>query len=226
MRRNVLVADDDRDIVRLIRDALEYEGFHVRAAHDGRSTYEIVKQETVDFIILDIMMPEMDGLETCRLIRKNHGVPILILSARDRELDKIVGLEIGADDYMTKPFSVQELAARVKAHFRRIERLRHEWGEGKPDSPLQLDERTYEVFVDGSPIDLSTREFQILHHLASRPNQVVSREQLYASVWGDTWGDRNTVTVHIKNLRKKLGRDFIKTVWGVGYKFVGREPGP
>jgi DNA-binding response OmpR family regulator len=154
----------------------------------------------------------------------------LFLSARDKDIDKIVGLEIGADDYMTKPFSIQELVSRIKAHFRKVDRLFKEWDELSPsnekaDAPLILNDKTFEAFLNSRKLDLSTKEFQILSILMRHPNHVLTREQIYENVWGDEYGEINTVTVHIKNIRKKLGSeyDFIKTIWGIGYKYTERE---
>ncbi|MFD1394504.1 response regulator transcription factor [Kroppenstedtia eburnea] len=221
MMRTILAVDDDRDIVHLIREGFRYESsFEVIPAYTGEEALKIVDSHSVDFVILDIMLPGLDGMETCRRIRQQHTVPILLLSARDRELDKVIGLEIGADDYLTKPFSPRELLARVKAHFRRVERMKREMGPYTRSGPLSINEQTYEVFMDGEKVDLSAKEFQILSFLAKHPNQVLSREQLYQKIWGQEFGDLNTVTVHIKNIRKKLGRDCIKTIWGVGYKFA------
>ncbi|MCS1352165.1 response regulator transcription factor [Mechercharimyces sp. CAU 1602] len=230
-QRTVLVVDDDKDIVRLITETLQYEQFTVIAAYSGQETLEKLRQHPeISFLILDIMMPGIDGLEVCRRVRAEKSIPILLLSARDREMDKVIGLEIGADDYMTKPFSVQELAARVKAHFRKSDRMRHHIYQHQGQvggnllrvSRLVISEHTYEAFLDGEKLDLSTKEFQILHYLVRHANQVLTREQVYANVWGDELGDVHTVTVHIKNLRKKLGnkQNYIKTVWGVGYKFI------
>lgn len=242
--KTVMVVDDDRDIVRLITDGLRYEQFDVLPAYSGKEALELMERQRVDYLILDIMMPGMDGLEVCRTVRRRYNTPILMLSARDRDMDKVIGLEIGADDYMTKPFSVQELTSRVKAHFRLIGRLEQEWqsrqgqeqeqqgNEAKtPEEaggPLCLNEATYEAFVYGCKVELSAKEFLILRYLRAHPNQVLSREQIYASVWGDEFGDINTVTVHIKNIRKKLGKelDCIKTIWGIGYRFLLEEPRP
>ncbi|SFT00871.1 response regulator transcription factor [Marininema halotolerans] len=228
MKKTILITDDDHDIVRLVTEALTYEGFKTLSAYTGEEALTLLAEQPVDFVILDIMMPGMDGLETCRRIRETQHVPILLLSARNREIDKIIGLEIGADDYLTKPFSVQELTARVKAHFRRMERMRVDLKSNSPmmykNHPLLINRHTFEVFVDGKLIDLSAKEFQILCFLADHPNRVLSREQIYDHIWGDVaFGDMNTVTVHIKNLRKKLGKEVIKTVWGVGYKFINEE---
>lgn len=234
MEKTILVVDDDRDIVKLITKSLRFEQFEVIPAYSGKEALSLVADNSIDFMVLDIMMPEMDGLEVCRNIRNNYNIPILILSARDREIDKIIGLEIGADDYMTKPFSIQELTSRIKAHFRKVDRLYQEWSGLKHDtitdvqtpvSPLVLDEKTFEAFLDNRKLDLSTKEFQILSFLTRHPNNVITREQIYENVWGDEYGEINTVTVHIKNIRKKLGNqyDFIKTIWGVGYKYVNRK---
>jgi len=226
MNKTILIVDDDRDIVTLITKSLTLEQFNVIPTHSGKEALLLLKDAVVDFVVLDINMPDMDGLEVCRNIRTSRNIPILFLSARDREIDKIIGLEIGADDYMTKPFSVNELTSRIKAHFRKTDRLYKEWSEANKtsngdSSPLVINEETYEAFLRGEKLDLSTKEFQVLLFLANHSGQVLSREQVYDSVWGDSYGDLNTITVHIKNIRKKLtGYDAIKTIWGVGYKFV------
>ena len=225
------MVDDDPDIIKLITQSLKYEQLEVVPAGSGKEALSILKQTPVDFVVLDIMMPEMDGLEVCRNIRNEYNIPILFLSARDRDIDKIIGLEIGADDYMTKPFSIQELTSRIKAHFRRVDRLHEEWNGCRKDtdsngsvsiSALVLNEQTYEAFLNQQKLDLSTKEFLILAFLMQHPNIVLTREQIYENVWGDEYGEINTVTVHIKNIRKKLGPelDVIKTIWGVGYKYA------
>ncbi|QAA30463.1 response regulator transcription factor [Clostridium manihotivorum] len=230
MQKKILVVDDDKDIVKLITKSLSYEGFETISAFTGKEALCALKENHIDFIILDIMMPDMDGFDVCRSIRKSHNAPILFLSARDKDIDKIVGLEIGADDYMTKPFSIQELTSRIKASFRKVDRLFKEWKELSPnreitESPLILNDKTFEVFLDNIKLNLSTKEFQILSMLMHNPNNVLTREQIYEYVWGDEYGELNTVTVHIKNIRKKLGPeyDFIKTIWGIGYKYKERE---
>lgn len=227
MIKTVLVADDDKDIVRLIAESLKFEQFKVIPAYSGKEALSILNESKIDFVVLDIMMPEMDGLEVCRNIRSKYNIPILLLSARDREVDKVIGLEIGADDYMTKPFSIQELTSRIKAHFRKIDRLYKEWnGQVRPINSkgpsLVLNDLTFEAYLNDQRLDLSTKEFQILSFLMKHPNNVLTREQIYENIWGDEYGELNTVTVHIKNLRNKLGKDhdFIKTIWGVGYKFI------
>ncbi|WP_371381147.1 response regulator transcription factor [Sporomusa aerivorans] len=231
MGKTILVVDDDPDIIKLITKSLKYEQFEVMTACSGKEALAILIATPVDFVVLDIMMPEMDGLEVCRNIRTDYNIPILFLSARDRDIDKIIGLEIGADDYMTKPFSIQELTSRIKAHFRKVDRLYEEWNECRKDadsngsasmSPLVLNEQTFEAFLNRQKLDLSTKEFLILAFLKNHPNMVLTREQIYENVWGDEYGELNTVTVHIKNIRKKLGSeyDLIKTIWGVGYKYT------
>lgn len=230
MSKTILVVDDDQEIVKLITKSLRYEQFEVITARSGEEALSVVNDNHIDFIVLDIVMPDMNGLDVCRNIRTSYNVPILFLSARDQDIDKIVGLEIGADDYMTKPFSIQELASRIKAHFRKVDRLHKEWdelspGKEKADAPLILNDKTFEAFLHTRKLDLSAKEFQILSILMRHPNQVLSREQIYEKVWGDEYGEINTVTVHIKNIRKKLGpeHNFIKTIWGIGYKYTERE---
>lgn len=226
MRNTVLVADDSRDIVAMIASELERENFDVLRAYDGKQALKIMADEPVDFLILDIMMPEMDGLEVCRRLGNERNIPVLLLSARDREIDRIIGLEVGADDYMTKPFSLNELVARVKAHFRKMSRLEEHLlkrlhHNAAVQETLTLNERTYEAVLNGRKLDLSAKEFQLLAYFLRNANRILSREQIYDHVWGNDDGDINTVTVHIKNLRKKFGPDnaMIRTVWGVGYCF-------
>ncbi|SMC26492.1 DNA-binding response regulator, OmpR family, contains REC and winged-helix (wHTH) domain [Clostridium acidisoli DSM 12555] len=223
MTNRVLIADDDKDIVDIIADTLMDEGYFVSCAYNGLQVIEIMKSEKINLFILDIMMPEMDGLETLRQIKKKTDAPVLILSARGRDIDKVVGLQIGADDYVAKPFSMDELVARVNAHLRR-EQKRGRTEEIVKIGNVELNKTTWRAFVNGSPLDLSTKEFQILSYLFENKNRVLTREQIYAAIWKDPYaGDLNTVTVHIKNLRSKLGKEGkqIKTVWGIGYKLDG-----
>jgi DNA-binding response OmpR family regulator len=222
----ILIADDDWDIILLLRTALEAEGFQTTYAMNGNEAVRKANDPDLSLILLDIVMPDMNGLNVCKQIRDEIAVPIIFLSAKDREIDKVLGLEIGADDYITKPFSVDEVVARVKAHLRREKRTKNEIHNrymlqlGK----LTINKDTYEVMVDDSPILLSTKEFQILVYMAENKNRVLSREQIYEAIWGyDEFGDFNTITVHIKNIRSKMDPEhrFIKTVWGAGYKFIG-----
>ncbi|BFH13944.1 response regulator transcription factor [Paenibacillus melissococcoides] len=219
----VLIADDDKEIVDLIADSLEDEGFATVKAYSGQDVLELTKDRSYALLLLDIMMPNGSGIEICRAIRDRVTAPIVFITAKSRDLDKVVGFEIGADDYITKPFSIDELVARVKAHIRRDHRSQARRQE-RIYGNLIIDKDTYEVIKDGVKIDLSTKEFQILSYLADHHNKVLSREQIYDAVWGQSeLGDMNTVTVHIKNIRNKIDPEnrLIVTVWGVGYKFTG-----
>lgn len=228
MKKNrILIVDDDRDIVNLVSDILEDEGYLIGKAYDGNNALFKIRTEQYDLIILDIMLPDIDGFEICKKIRNIIDVPIIFLSAKNKSIDKVLGFQIGADDYITKPFDDNELLARVRAHLKRQERIKSIYagtaGIIKYDN-IEINKNSYEVKVNGKKIELSTREFQILSYMAENPNCVLSREQIYNDVWGyDEYGDINTVTVHIKKLREKVDKDgnFIKTVWGVGYKFIG-----
>lgn len=227
MPNRILIADDDREIVEVIDDALRDEGYETVRAYDGKQVLEQLNDgRPIDLFILDIMMPELDGLETLRRIKEQVDAPVLILSARGREIDRVVGLRVGADDYVTKPFSVGELTARVAAHLRRENRHK----KSAPSTgvgTLRLDPSGWTATVGGAPVDLSAKEFQILSYLLANAGQTVSREQIYEAVWKDAFGgDLNTVTVHIKNLRDKLGAEGrrIRTVWGVGYRLERDAP--
>lgn len=229
MQEKILIVDDDRDIVNLISDILEDEGFATERAFTGDAAFEKILSNSYDLILLDIMIPGMDGFEICRKVRDKTDIPILFLSAKNKSMDKVLGFELGADDYITKPFDNYELVARVKAHIRRNKR--HDLENEKLNGVIkfkgiEINTNSYEVYVDGSRVDLSTREFQILKYLAENANIVLTREQIYDSIWGyEDFGDINTITVHIKKLREKMDKDdrFIKTIWGVGYKFVGEK---
>lgn len=218
----ILVADDDESIVELITLYLRKEGFEVIAAGDGGEALRLIELHEPDLVLLDIMMPVKDGWEVCREIRRQGRVPVIMLTARSEGYDKILGLELGADDYITKPFNPREMVARVRAVLRRS---RPENNAPRllqyPGLDVNLDEFT--VTKGGRPVSLTRRELELLWHLAGRPNQVFSREQLLSAVWGyDYTGDTRTVDTHVKRLRRKLGSGEtwdIKTVWGVGYKF-------
>jgi DNA-binding response OmpR family regulator len=225
----ILIIDDDKDIVNLISDILEDEQYDVAKAFNGRDAISKIQIVEYSLIILDIMLPDMDGIEVCRKIRDSFDGPIIFLTAKNRNIDKIVGLEIGADDYITKPFDDGELAARVKAHLRRQKRMNKSSSANELHiqyTGIEINKNSFEVFVDNKRIDLSTREFQILCYMMENPNRVLTREQIYNSVWGyEDFGDINTVTVHIKKLREKINNcdRFIKTIWGAGYKFIGES---
>jgi len=221
----ILVVDDEANIVSLVRLYLEQDGFRVEAASDGARAMEMIQARTPALVILDIMLPELDGFEVCRRTRSISEVPIIMLTARDDDIDKIVGLELGADDYLTKPFNPRELVARVKAILRRV--------EGKPpggQSPLHVGDVTIdparrEVTIAGKPVALRAKEFELLQTLAEHRGLVLTREQLLNLVWGyDFFGQTRTVDVHVAHLRKHLATSAnlrIETVTGVGYKLVG-----
>ncbi len=222
----ILIVDDESNIVELIRLYLEKEGFETVIARDGSDALSKFKSENPDMIILDIMIPEPDGWQVCREIRKTSTVPIIMLTAKSETFDKVLGLELGADDYLTKPFEPKELVARVKAVLRRTD-------SKEPDKKLiefenlSVNIQNYELTINGSLTDVPPKELELLYFLACNPNRVYTREQLLEEVWGfDYFGDSRTVDVHIKRLREKLegveGNWQLKTVWGVGYKFEVR----
>ena len=218
----ILVVDDEPPLVELVRGYLGREGFEILTAGDGPSAVQLVRDETPDLVILDVMLPIFDGLEVCRQIRAFSDAYVLMLTARGEEIDRVVGLTVGADDYLVKPFSPRELVARVKALLRRSR------GTGLRQAPLPaglaFDRGRHEVSVDGSPVSLTTTEFDLLAMLVSDPGVVVSRSRLLDRVWGSEFvADDHLVDVHIGNLRRKLGDDpsaprFVETVRGVGYR--------
>lgn len=220
----ILVVDDDEAIAQLVSDALEDEGFLVTTLRDGEAAYEMLcAGSDFSLIILDIMMPKMDGLELCGKIRDLVSCPIIFVTAKNRTIDTLIGLEMGGDDYVYKPFVVEELVARVRAHIRHDNRN----AERKKSSVITIGDivlhpGSYEVTKFGVSVPLSTREFQLLEYLMSNSERVLTREQIFNAVWGTNYGDIGTVAVNIKNLRSKIDPDneYIKTVWGVGYKFA------
>lgn len=227
MGKRVLVAEDDREIVKVVRAYLERAGFKVLTAYDGRQALFMARQERPDLVILDLMLPEMDGLDVCRHLRRESDIPIIMLTARVEETDKLVGLELGADDYITKPFSPRELVARVRAVLRRAER---------PSEPeiisvgeVTIDQGRHVVQVGGREVELTPTEFDLLTVLMRHPGRVFTRLQLLEMVQGDAYeGYERTIDVHIKNLRRKIETQphesrYILTVHGVGYKFVEEE---
>ncbi len=225
MNEKVLIVDDEESILKLIQFNLEKSGFDIITAEDGLTALEIVKKDKPDVIILDIMLPGMDGIEVCRNLRKEDlNIPILMLTAKGDEIDKILGLEIGADDYMTKPFSVRELTARVKALLRRSQQ--YDKGEERLKvNGLEVFPDRYEALVRGESIALTAKEFELLEVLVRNKGKVLHRKYLLNKLWGyDFYGDTRIVDVHISNLREKIEVDsskpeYIKTVRGVGYKF-------
>lgn len=224
----VLVVDDDLNIVKLIKLYLEKEDFTVCTAHDGEEALQVHKRENPDIIILDIMMPKLDGNSVCREIRKTSDIPIIMLTAKGETFDKVLSLELGADDYIVKPFEPKELVARIKAILRRSETKAKD-NDNKIVSfeKLEVNLTNYELTIDGTILEIPPKELELLFFLASNPNRVFTREQLLEEVWGfDYFGDSRTVDVHIKRLREKLegitANWQLKTVWGVGYKFEVR----
>jgi DNA-binding response OmpR family regulator len=230
--KRILIADDDASIRMLLAESLEEEGFEVVEAANGKAVLAVIENgPPPDLVLLDIMMPEMNGLDVCRAIRSTYAAPIIFMTAKAGELDKIIGLELGGDDYITKPFSLHEVVARVKAHLRREARrpvtetlVIQETEAMFTFGDVAVNPATYEVYLKGSPISLTTLEITILQYFYSNQNRVLSRAQIYDAVWGigDDYADLNTVTVHVKNLRRKIDEKHrhIITVWGAGYKFT------
>lgn len=221
----ILLVDDDPNISRLVQLYLEKEGFEVKTADRGDDAVAEFRKLPPDLMLLDVMLPGMDGWQVLKAIRKTSTIPIIMLTAKDETFDKVLGLELGADDYITKPFDAKELIARVKAVLRRTQGVEEEKQDGLAFPGLTVSQVQYEVHYEGKKIDMPPKELEVLYFLASHQNQVFTREQLLEQVWGfDFFGDSRTVDVHIKRLREKLqGSEkygwCIKTVWGVGYKF-------
>lgn len=228
MEKVILVVDDEKPIVEILKFNLEKEGFSVIYAHDGETGFKLACEENPDLILLDIMLPKMDGFDVCKKVREKSNVPIIMITAREEEVDKVLGLELGADDYITKPFSVRELLARVKANIRRFS------GDISKDDNGEIIEAAkdflinttkYEVTKNGVPLELTLREYELLKFLVTQPNRIFSREALLSSVWGyEFYGDVRTVDVTVRRLREKVEEDssnpkYILTKRGVGYYF-------
>lgn len=228
---SILIVDDEREIADLVALYLENEGFRVVKCYDGTEALRCIQEEKFDLAILDIMLPGVNGLEICRRIREKHTYPVIMLTAKGEEMDKITGLTLGADDYMTKPFLPLELVARVKAQLRRYKRyntVEEKDEEVLTVSGLLLNDRTHECWLNEKQLNLTPTEFSILRILCQRKGQVVSAEELFHLIWEDEYytKNNNTITVHIRHLREKMGDSFenpkyIKTVWGCGYKIEG-----
>ena len=240
-KKVVLIVDDEQTIVDMLRYNLEKEGYKTLEANDGETAVAIALEQKPNLVLLDIMLPKMDGLTVCKRIRQTLNIPILMISAKDEEIDKILGLELGADDYITKPFSVRELMARVKANLRKAEITAKTEGEPKEESKqeeaktntivvgdLSLDLNRFEVKVRGEVIDLTLREFEVLKYLANQPGQVVTREVLLEKVWGyEYYGDIRTVDVTVRRIREKIEKDtsnpkILITKRGVGYYIASK----
>ena len=221
----ILIVDDDAAIAQLISDALEDEGFDTIVKTDSKSAFEYVVANTgsISLITLDIMMPEINGMELCRFIRNRVACPIIFVSAKGKTIDAVLGLETGADDYISKPFVVEEFVARVKAHLRREQRNSAQNQEGIIRvGDIEIHTGSLDVYKNGELVPFSTREFQLLQYLMENAGKVLTREQIFSHVWDTEFGDMGTVAVNIKSIRDKIDPDnkYIKTVWGVGYKFV------
>ena len=228
MSKKALVIEDDKNIAELLRLYLEKDGFTVSIASDGGEGSEAARTQKPDLVLLDIMLPVKDGWQVCREIRADSRVPIIMLTAKGETFDKVNGLEMGADDYITKPFEVKELLARIHAVMRRTDGDEKPAGRRLVFDKLVIDLDSYEIIVNGKRVDTPPKEMELLYHLASTPNRVYTRNQLLDEVWGfDYFGDSRTVDVHIKRLREKLegvsDKWSLKTVWGVGYKFEVTE---
>jgi two-component system response regulator RegX3 len=223
----ILLVEDEPSLVETVRYALEREGFGVTVARDGREALERFAAEPPDLVILDLMLPAVSGLDVCRRIRESSMVPIVIVTAKDAEADKVAGLELGADDYVTKPFSVRELVSRVRANLRRSQMtVPDAAGEVLTGGPIRLDAARHEVTVRGDPVAFPPKEFELLESFLRSPGRLLTRERLIQRIWGgDYVGDTKTLDVHVKRLRQKIERDphepeHLLTVRGLGYKFV------
>ncbi len=224
MKQKILIVDDDLNICELLRLYLEKDGFETVIANDGEQAVFYAQKYSPDLILLDIMLPKLDGWQVCRQIRKTMETPIIMLTAKGETFDKILGLELGADDYVTKPFDTKEVIARVKAVLRRSSDNDKGVSQEVKYDKLKINLTNYELEVNGQRIDTPPKELELIYHLASNPNRVYTRDQLLDEVWGfDYYGDSRTVDVHVKRLREKLENIStewsLKTVWGVGYKF-------
>jgi DNA-binding response OmpR family regulator len=224
----ILVVEDEQSIRTIVEYALKEAGFSVVTAARGDDALDVVERDQIDLIVLDVMLPGLDGLEVCKRVRAERSIPIIMLSARGEELDKVLGLELGADDYVTKPFSPRELVSRVRANLRRA-RLEPDRGAPLRAGDLEIDAVARTVTRDGQEVTLTYSEFEILHKLASSPRRVFTREELMNHLWkGNFYGDLRSVDVHVRHLRQKVERDpsnpvMIRTVRGVGYAFGGPE---
>lgn len=225
--KKILVVDDEKSIVKGIKFSLEQDDMKVEVAYDGETALELAKANHYDMILLDIMLPGFSGLEVCQMIREFSDVPIIMLTAKGDDMDKILGLEYGADDYITKPFNILEVKARIKAIFRRNNRNVPEQENQKviETKGLKIDVDSRRVYIDDKEVNLTAKEFELVYLLVSNPNKVYSREQLLKTIWGPSYpGDARTVDVHVRRLREKIEATpaepkYIHTKWGVGYYF-------
>ncbi len=223
----ILIIEDDRNIAELERDYLQLNGYRVEIASDGGSGLKLALSGQYELIVVDLMLPGKDGFEIIKAVRKRHEIPLIVVSARSEDIDKIRGFDCGADDYLTKPFSPAELTARIKSHIKRYERLRGKNGANDVinHKGLEIHTASHKVFINGKEVVMTTKEYELLVFLAANPNIVFSKEHLFDAVWGnDYYGDSATVAVHIQKVRKKIEKDpsnpeYIETLWGTGYRF-------
>ena len=223
-KEKILVVDDDKNMCDLLRMYLEKEGYTVVLAHNGVDAVSVFGSESPDLVLLDIMLPQLDGWQVCREIRKTSETPIIMVTAKDETFDKVLGLELGADDYVTKPFDTKEIVARIKAVLRRTSAVKDGDTKEVRYDKLVINLSNYEMKVNGVAVDTPPKELELIYHLASNPDRVFTRDQLLDDVWGfDYYGDSRTVDVHIKRLRDKLkgvsDEWELRTIWSVGYKF-------
>jgi two-component system response regulator RegX3 len=225
----ILLVEDESSLAETVRYALEREGFAVDVARDGRNALDRFHEGEPDLVVLDLMLPAVSGLDVCRRIRESSTVPIIMVTAKDSEADKVSGLELGADDYVTKPFSVRELVSRVRAHLRRSRMTAPPTGNGSQlaGGPVRMDVDRHEVTIDGTNVAFPPKEFELLETFLRSPGRLLTRELLIQRIWGDDYvGDTKTLDVHVKRVRQKIERDphdprWLLTVRGLGYKFVG-----
>jgi DNA-binding response OmpR family regulator len=232
--KRILIIEDEKSIAELERDYLEINGFSVDIVLTGEEGLQQALHQSYDLILLDLMLPNMDGFEICKRIRVEKDIPIIMVSAKKEDYDKVRGLGLGADDYLVKPFSPNEMIARVKAHLSRYERLSQK--QSQPSNKeifvrgLYIDQVSRRVFINNQEVTFTTKEFDLLTFMALNPNQVFSKEQLFEKLWGmESTGDISTVTVHIRKIREKIEQDsshpqYIETLWGAGYRFKGDRP--
>jgi len=224
--QRVLVVDDDKTVSDVVRRYLEREGYEVDTADDGLVALDLARQRPPDLVVLDLMLPGLDGIEVCRRLRESHAVPVIMLTAKGDVDDRVTGLEVGADDYVTKPFSPRELTARVGAVLRRVSAATIDTGQPTvlEVGRIRVDTSSRESWTAGLPVQLTTKEFDLLAFFLRSPHRAWRREELLEHVWGWTYGDTSTVTVHVRRLREKVEQDpasprHLRTVWGVGYRF-------
>jgi len=225
--KQILIIEDDCDIAELERDYLQLNGYKVEIVHDGLTGLKKALTGSYDVVVVDLMLPHKNGYEIIKELRKTQEIPIIVVSAKNEDIDKIRGLDFGADDYLTKPFSPAELTARIKAHIKRYERLRGHMTsyEVIQYKGLEIDTASHKVFVDTKEVQLTTKEYELLLFLASNPNIVFSKERIFDTIWNEEYcGDTATVAVHIQKIRRKIEKnpanpEYIETLWGAGYRF-------